>query len=166
MPVESILAFQGVKVGDFQGRTLSMPSSGIMAVNPEISEAFDLRGWYDVEGSTVNIQSYSGLSGGMNNAPITEDSLKTIAQVKGEGLGQSEKADYFNMRATAMFVKPEGFYYPACQSPSCNKKMIQSGDEEWKCEKCDKTYTSPDYRSVTMHFHINLDNPTYLLFFC
>ncbi|KAG0151774.1 hypothetical protein CROQUDRAFT_650815 [Cronartium quercuum f. sp. fusiforme G11] len=146
VPVESIIAFQGVKVGDFQGRTLSMGSSAIMAVNPEISEAFDLRGWYDTEGSTATIQTYNGLSGGTNNAPITEESLKTIGEVRTEGLGQSEKADYFNMRATVMFIKHEGFSYPACQSLNCNKKMVQYGDDEWKCEKCDKTYPAPDHR--------------------
>lgn len=147
-PVESILAFQGVRVGDYQGRNLSMVSSSIMAVNPEIPEAFDLRGWYDTEGATVAIQSHSGAgSVGMGNqAPITAESLKSIAQVRQEELGQSEKGDYFNLRATVVFVKNETFSYPACPTERCNKKMVQDGDDEWKCDKCDKTYPAPDHR--------------------
>ncbi|KAH9821569.1 hypothetical protein DFH28DRAFT_883097 [Melampsora americana] len=147
-PVESILAFQGVRVGDYQGRNLSMVSSSIMAVNPEIPEAFDLRGWYDTEGATVAIQSHSGAgSVGMNNQiAITEESLKSIGQVKLEELGKSEKGDYFNLRATVMFVKNEVFSYPACPTERCNKKMVQHGDDEWKCDKCDKTYPEPDHR--------------------
>lgn len=146
-PVESILAFQGVKVGDYQGRNLSMVSSSIMAVNPEIAEAYELRGWYDNEGSSVVVQSHSNLSGGGNNAPITQESLKTIGQVNAEGLGKSEKGDYYNLRATVMFIKLETFAYPACPTDRCNKKMVQHSDDEWKCEKCDKTYPAPDYRS-------------------
>ena len=40
-----IIAFKGVKVGDFGGRSLSMFSSATMTVNPDINEAHALRGW-------------------------------------------------------------------------------------------------------------------------
>jgi len=42
---DPIIAFKGVKVGDFGGRSLSMFSSATMAVNPDIPEAYQLRGW-------------------------------------------------------------------------------------------------------------------------
>jgi replication factor A1 len=41
-----VIAFKGVKVGDFGGRSLSMFSNATMAVNPDIPEAHSLRGWY------------------------------------------------------------------------------------------------------------------------
>jgi ssDNA-binding replication factor A large subunit len=40
-----VIAFKGVKVGDFGGRSLSMFSSATMTVNPDINEAHALRGW-------------------------------------------------------------------------------------------------------------------------
>jgi replication factor A1 len=40
-----VIAFKGVKVGDFGGRSLSMFSNATMAVNPDIPEAHSLRGW-------------------------------------------------------------------------------------------------------------------------
>ena len=43
--VEPVIAFKGVKVGDFGGRTLSMFSSSTMSINPDIQEAHALRGW-------------------------------------------------------------------------------------------------------------------------
>ena len=41
-----IMAFRGVKVGDFGGRSLSMVSSSTMMSEPDIPEAFELRGWF------------------------------------------------------------------------------------------------------------------------
>jgi replication factor A1 len=40
-----VVAFKGVKVGDFGGRSLSMFSSATMTFNPDITEAHSLRGW-------------------------------------------------------------------------------------------------------------------------
>lgn len=40
-----IVAFKGVKVGDFGGRTLSVSGSSTMVVDPDIEEAHQLRGW-------------------------------------------------------------------------------------------------------------------------
>jgi replication factor A1 len=40
-----VIAFKGVKVGDYGGRSLSMFSSATMSVNPDINEAHALRGW-------------------------------------------------------------------------------------------------------------------------
>ena len=45
---ESVLAFRGVKVSDFGGRSLSLLSSGTMAVDPDIPDAHRLKGWYPI----------------------------------------------------------------------------------------------------------------------
>ncbi|CAH7687044.1 replication protein A DNA-binding subunit [Phakopsora pachyrhizi] len=147
-PTESIIAFQGVKVGDFGGRTLSMLSSSIMAINPEITEAFDLKGWYDSEGVNAKFQSHTNTAyaGTGSNQPITQDSLKTIVEIKDAQIGMDEKGDYFNCRATIMYIKSETICYPACPTERCNKKLLQDGDDEWRCEKCDKVFPAPDYR--------------------
>lgn len=42
---EPVIAFKGVKVGDFGGRSLSMFSSATMSTEPDIPEAHQLRGW-------------------------------------------------------------------------------------------------------------------------
>lgn len=42
---QPIIAFKGVRVGDFNGRSLSMVSSSSMMVDPDIGEAHALRGW-------------------------------------------------------------------------------------------------------------------------
>jgi len=123
-----------------------MLSSAAMLVNPDIPEAFELKGWYDNEGVNAKMQSFSSVGGAGLGREVTEDSLKTIAEIKESQLGMNERGDYFNFRATIMFIKSETISYPACPTDRCNKKLLRDGDDEWRCEKCDKLFPAPDHR--------------------
>ncbi|WVR06269.1 hypothetical protein IAU60_003299 [Kwoniella sp. DSM 27419] len=145
-----VIAFKGVKVGDFGGRSLSMFSSATMSFNPDITEAHQLRGWFDAEGHSKQFQAYTNAmsSGAGSGAAPKPSEIKTIGQAKDEGLGMSEKTDYFTTQATCAFVKQETFSYPACANPDgCNKKVIEEGDG-WLCEKCDKKWPKPIHRYI------------------
>lgn len=152
-----IIAFKGVKVGDFGGRSLSMFSSSTMMVDPDIPEAHGLRGWYDNEGNqtTGNFKTYAnaglgGLGAGAGGpAGANKTERRTIIAAKDQGLGMTgDKPDYFNLRATVIYIKQENLYYPACPSQGCNKKVTQEDDNAWRCEKCDATYPAPEYRYI------------------
>ena len=155
-----VIAFKGVSVSDFGGRSLSMFSSSTMTVNPDIAEAHGLRGWYDTEGLSLaqqgQLRNYSsaGLGGtGMGAGGDFTSNLKerkTIAQAKDEnlGMGSDDKADYFNMRATIVHLKQDNLYYPACPSENCNKKVNLEGNNLWRCEKCDRSFDAPEYRYI------------------
>ncbi|WRT67698.1 uncharacterized protein IL334_004670 [Kwoniella shivajii] len=149
---QPVIAFKGVKVGDFGGRSLSMFSSATMSVNPDISEAHQLRGWFDAEGHNTQFQAYTNqgnansTSGAAQGAKPSE--LKTIGEAKDESLGMSEKTDYFTTSATVAFVKQETFSYPACANPEgCNKKVVDDGTG-WLCEKCDRKWDNPIHRYI------------------
>lgn len=149
-----VIAFKGVKVGDFGGRSLSMFSSSTMAINPDITEAHVLRGWYDNDGAHAQFQAYtnSSVNGGALGAAGAGGNMaerRTIAQVKDENLGMSEKPDYFNVRATVVYIKQENLYYTACPSDGCNKKVALDHENNWRCEKCDRSYEAPEYRYVS-----------------
>jgi replication factor A1 len=122
-----------------------MLSSSVMLANPDIPEAFELKGWYDNEGANTKIQSHSS-SGAAIGREVTEDSLKTVAEIKEAELGTNDRGDYFNFRATIMYIKSETISYPACPTDRCNKKMVRDGDDDWRCEKCDKLFPAPDHR--------------------
>ncbi|PWN30202.1 replication factor-a protein [Jaminaea rosea] len=154
-----VIAFKGVKVGDFGGRSLSMFSSSSMMVNPDIPEAHGLRGWYDSEGNQAagNFKTFAGAGlgglgagGGAGGAAgSNKNERRTIAQAKEQGLGMSgDKPDYFNIRATVVYIKQEGLSYPACPSANCNKKVVMEDENSWRCEKCDTTYPAPQYRYI------------------
>jgi replication factor A1 len=144
-----VIAFKGVKVGDFGGRSLSMFSSSTMSINPDIEESFALRGWYDAIGSEQAFQSHSsaissmGLSGGFNRAEA-----RNLNDVKESQLGMSDKVDYFSAKATIMHIKSENISYPACPTQGCSKKVTQTNEGGWRCEKCDRTFEKPEHRYI------------------
>jgi replication factor A1 len=150
---ESVLAFKGVKVSDFGGRSLSLMSSGTMAVDPDIPEAHRLKGWYDASGRNDSFATHSGMASGAGMATGRQDSTKLIADVKNEQLGM-EDAAYFTLKATIVYIKQENFCYPACRNEGCKKKVTDMGDGTWRCEKCDVSHPSPEYLYI-MSVNVN-----------
>ncbi len=145
---ESVIAFKGVKVSDFGVRSLSLLSSGTMAVNPDIDEAHKLKGWYEAQGRNDTFTSHASLGGSMGVAGGRGDPVKTILQVKDENLGMSETTDYFTTKATIIYVKQDSFSYPACLSPDCNKKVVEEEPGEWRCARCEKSHPKPEHRYI------------------
>ena len=147
---ESVVAFKGVKVSDFGGRSLSLLASGSMNVNPDIDEAHKLKGWYDGAGRNETFQSHQNTMSAISATGGGSNAYKTIAQVRDENLGMGDDTDWFSLKATVIYIKKEGFAYPACRSEGCNKKVQASGfdNESWRCEKCEKEWDAPDYRYI------------------
>jgi replication factor A1 len=149
VPLESVIAFKGVKVSDFGGRSLSLLSSGSMTVDPDIDEAHKLKGWYDAQGRTDTFSSHASLTGGaMGAAGGRKEVYLTLAQVREENLGTSENPDYFTTKATILYIKQDNISYPACLTEGCNKKVIENDPGQWRCERCDKTHPKPEHRYI------------------
>ena len=150
---ESIVSFKGAKVSDFGGRSLSLLSSGSMAIDPDIPEAHKLKGWYDSQGRTDTFASHSNMAS-TGAAGGRQDQTKTIGQVREENLGMSENPDYFSAKATIVYIKQDNFSYPACLTDGCNKKVTDMGDGTWRCEKCDINHPKPEHRYI-MSLNVN-----------
>jgi replication factor A1 len=147
-PLESVVAFQGLKVSDFGGRSLSLLSSGSMAVDPDMEEAHKLKGWYDAQGRTEEFATHSALATGAGSTR-RGDQYKTVAQVKEENLGQSDEVDYFVLKASVMFIKHDenkNLYYDACRGEKCNRKVIEHEANQWHCESCNQDWDAPERR--------------------
>jgi len=146
-PIETVIAFKGVKVSDFGGRSLSLLSSGSMTVSPDIDEAHRLKGWYDAQGRDDEFATHAGLASGSTTA--RKESYKTISEVKDENLGMNpDQADFFSIKATISYIKQENLSYPACQNADCNKKVVETDPGQWRCERCDKTWDKPQHRYI------------------
>ncbi|GLB34780.1 putative as part of the replication protein A (RPA RP-A), a single-stranded DNA-binding heterotrimeric complex, may play an essential role in DNA replication, recombination and repair [Lyophyllum shimeji] len=141
-----VIAFKGVKVGDFGGRSLSMFSSSTMMINPDIEECFALRGWYDSIGAGQAFQAHSNTGGGTMSG-FKRAEMRSIHEVKDAQLGQQDKVDYFSTRATIMHIKSDTISYPACQTPGCSKKVVEVNGS-WRCEKCNKSFDRPEHRYI------------------
>lgn len=144
-PLESILAFKGVKVSDFGGRSLSLLSSGSMMVDPDIDEAHKLRGWFNAVGQNATFSTHQSLapsSGGSKNEN------KIISQIMEEESYLQDTPTYLSLRASIIYVKNNTIAYPACSTQGCSKKVIEDSPGAWWCEKCQKSYPEPLYRYV------------------
>nr|OQO32135.1 hypothetical protein B0A51_00978 [Rachicladosporium sp. CCFEE 5018] len=149
---ESVIAFKGVKVSDFGGRSLSLLSSGSMTLDPDIDEAFKLKGWYDGAGRNEQFQSHANTMGAVGaTSGGRRDEYKTVAQVSEENLGMGESTDWFSIKGTILYVKKDSIAYPACRTTepqTCNKKVVEIDPGKWRCEKCDREWDKPEYRYV------------------
>lgn len=138
-----VVAFKGLKVSDFNGRSLGCSDTTAIAINPDIPEAHRLRGWYDATGHGLAFESYSrdGATGSSSTPMLT------ISDITDNGLGLGEKPDYLAMYGTVSYVRSENPWYPACPNAGCNKKVMDLGGE-WRCEKCDMQFPAPNYRYI------------------
>ncbi|KAM4842902.1 replication protein A 70 kDa DNA-binding subunit [Thomomys bottae] len=143
---QPVMAIKGARVSDFGGRSLSVLSSSTIIMNPDIPEAYKLRGWFDSEGQALDGVSISDQRGGGIGGSTTN--WKTLNEVKLENLGQGDKADYFSSVATVVYLRKENCMYQACPSQDCNKKVIDQQNGLYRCEKCDREFPNFKYRMI------------------
>ncbi|XP_077021615.1 replication protein A 70 kDa DNA-binding subunit isoform X3 [Tamandua tetradactyla] len=142
---QPVMAIKGARVSDFGGRSLSVLSSSTVIVNPDIPEAYKLRGWFDSEGQALDGVSISDLKSGVGGS---NTNWKTLYEVKSENLGQGDKADYFSCVATVVYLRKENCMYQACPTQDCNKKVIDQQNGLYRCEKCDSEFPNFKYRMI------------------
>ncbi|XP_036939586.1 replication protein A 70 kDa DNA-binding subunit isoform X1 [Acanthopagrus latus] len=142
---QPIVAVKGAKLSDFGGRSLSASFSSTVMINPDIPEAYKLRGWYDKEGHTMEGESLTEMKGGSGGG---NTNWKTLSDVKTEHLGHGDKADYYTCIATIVYLRKENCLYQACPSQDCNKKVVDQQNGMFRCEKCDKEFPNFKYRLI------------------
>ncbi len=140
------MLLKSAKLGDYNGRTLSVGGMTVFQVNPDIPEAHRLRGWYDQGGNETCVKELSNQAGmgSSGGGMMTQSNWKTLDKMKTENLGMQDKPDYFSMKGTVLYSKKDNSMYMACPGEGCNKKVIDQNDGTYRCEKCAKTY--PDFK--------------------
>lgn len=99
LPEGSVVALKGVRVTDFNGKSLSMGNTSSLFANPDIQEAYALKGWYDTNASNTTFKSLkSEFSNGADPTKFIAERT-TIANAIESNLGRSEKGDYFSVKA-------------------------------------------------------------------
>lgn len=151
LDVGTPIAIRGAKINEFNGKQLSLVFTSMIISNPNVPEAYKLKGWYDKEGSTgtyTNLRSTTTASSNLSSKEAILERL-TIRQVNEQKLGyNSSKPDFFTLKASISFIRPENFSYPACSSPDCSKKVIEQSDGTWRCEKCSLNFPAPNHRYI------------------
>ncbi|KAG6523162.1 replication protein A 70 kDa DNA-binding subunit A-like [Zingiber officinale] len=146
--VNPVLAIKAGRVSDFGGKSVGTIMTSQLFINPDFTEAHRLREWCNGEGKTMAAPSISRDATTMGR----NDVRKSVAQIKDEGLGRSEKPDWITVKATVTFVKVDNFCYTACPlmvgDRSCNKKVNNNGNGTWHCDRCDQDFPECDYRYI------------------
>lgn len=62
------------------------------------------------------------------------------------GLGAGDKPDYFSTVGMIHNIKAENACYKACPNGDCNKKVIDNGNDTYRCEKCNMDVDRFKYR--------------------
>lgn len=148
---ERIVAFRGLKIGEFQGRTLSAGFNGSIALEPpDLDEGRALHMWNETsrrEGRAP-MATLSASSEKAERDPEPLEQRKTISSVHEEGVGLSEKGDYLSTKATFNFFKHDGNpWYSSCTTPDCKKKVTETNGG-FECMKCNKEIVQPLLRFV------------------
>ncbi|XP_010483760.1 PREDICTED: replication protein A 70 kDa DNA-binding subunit D-like [Camelina sativa] len=144
-----VIAIKSLKVGDFQGVSLSTISRSNVVINPESPEAKKLKSWFDSEGKEVSMSSIgSGMSPLAKNGSrsMYTDRVLLSQITSNPSLGE-EKPVFLSTRAYISFIKPDQtMWYQACKT--CNKKVTEALDSGYWCEGCQKKYEECSLRYI------------------
>ncbi|KAL6624800.1 hypothetical protein ACP70R_032121 [Stipagrostis hirtigluma subsp. patula] len=145
-----ILALKSGCVSHFIGRSVGTIGSTQLKLNPEFPEAERLQQWYLTEGKTASSVSLSQVSSRMRS----NSALKTIAQIRDENLGRSNRPDFITVKAVISHLNVDNFCYPACilelSGKRCNKKVKSNGDGTWYCDICHQSSQNCEYRYLLL----------------
>ncbi|GMH90990.1 hypothetical protein TrST_g6866 [Triparma strigata] len=141
-----VVAFKGLKVSDYGGRSCGTLMSSAILKGPRIPETERIQSWFQNRGANATVKNLSTGGGGAGRVE-TFESRKTVSAIRNEQLGYNEKPDWLSFKATISFIKKDkegGPWYPACpnaEEPCRNMcKVISTSDDHWQCEKCNKQY--------------------------
>uniref|UniRef100_H3AES1 Replication protein A subunit n=1 Tax=Latimeria chalumnae TaxID=7897 RepID=H3AES1_LATCH len=144
---QPVVAVKGARLSDFGGRSLSVLASSTFVKNPDIPEAFKLRGWFDSEGRALEAVSISDMKSDL----LLRDGAtnwKTLLEIEAEAMDLAGKTEYYSCVGTVIFLRKETCLYRACISEGCNKKVVDQQNGFYRCEKCDREFPNFKYRLV------------------
>ncbi|KAG4909630.1 hypothetical protein JHK87_055746 [Glycine soja] len=140
-----VLATKAVRLNDFNGKSVRTIATSQLYVEADFPEVCTLKRWFENEGNNVPTLS---ISREMSNLGKT-DVRKTISQIKDEKLGTSEKPDWISVFVVVSHIKVDNFCYPGCplkiRDKQCNKKVTNSADGTWHCERCNQSIDTCDF---------------------
>jgi replication factor A1 len=142
----SVVGAKGLKVSDWDQRSLSTGYSAKFTFSPDLPDAQRLLTWFRATGGS-DAKAIGGAMAFTKGAGSL--GRKYFSNIDTENLGRKPdgKADTADFRAVVTSVKMDPLWYESCGA--CKKKVQQIDGGSWKCEKCDKTLPDSTTRWMT-----------------
>ncbi|CAG9577292.1 putative replication factor A, 51kDa subunit [Leishmania major strain Friedlin] len=165
-PVGTVVALRQLKVGSFDGVTLSSTYQTKIDINPtDLPDVKKLATWYVATGgANVTSLSSQGLGAASGAGGESDRGRKYLDEIQSEGIGRGLKPEYVDVRCVPIYFKQDAQWYDAC--PTCNKKVTEEGaqGDRFRCEKCDKTVTPTQRYLVSIQVTDNVSQAWLTLF--
>ncbi|CAL5198466.1 unnamed protein product [Lathyrus oleraceus] len=156
-----VVAIKSVKVGDFQGVSLSAISKSLVLIDPEVPEAQKLRCWYDSEGKDTAMAALSAGSINSNAGRSVYSDRVLLSHITSNPSLGAEKPAFFSIRVCINSIKPDqAMWYRACKT--CNKKVTESIDAGYWCESCQKNDQECNLRYIMIARVTDKSGETYI----
>ncbi|KAK8953740.1 hypothetical protein KSP40_PGU007137 [Platanthera guangdongensis] len=145
-----VIAIKALKVGDFQGISVSTVSKSIVQINPDFPETKKLRSWYASKGEGVTMaplsSTLSSISTKAGQRSMYSDRVFLSHITNDQTLGH-EKPVFFSIKAYVSHIKPDQtLWYRACKT--CNKKVTDAVESGYWCEACQKNDDQSSLRYI------------------
>ncbi|URD95318.1 Replication protein [Musa troglodytarum] len=135
-----VVAIKCLKVGDFQGVSLSTLSRSTVVINPSLPETKKLRSWYDSEGKGTSMASVGSNLVSPNSKTGSRSMYSDrvfLSQITDDPTLGQDKPAFFSINVYVSFIKPDQtMWYRACKT--CNKKVTEAVGSGYWCESCQK----------------------------
>ncbi|KAF2901894.1 hypothetical protein ILUMI_04295 [Ignelater luminosus] len=141
-----VIAVKRAKVAEFSGaKNLSAHAHTILKLDPYIPEACILRTVVDID--TI----HDGILNNISISSITSESeipWLTLQEVQEQHLEDSRRSNYFKTKVTILLFRTNNLLYKACPFEECKKKVVDLGNGQYRCEKCNCDYHNFKYRFI------------------
>ncbi|XP_050376905.1 replication protein A 70 kDa DNA-binding subunit B [Argentina anserina] len=161
-----VVAIKSLKVGDYQGVSLSTLSRSSVLVNPDLPEAKRLKSWYESEGKEVPMAPVgSGMSPSANSGAWSMYSDRiSLSHLKENPYLGEDKPVFFSVKACISSIKPDQtLWYRACKE--CNKKVTEGVEGGYWCEGCQKNAEECKLRYILLARAMDAISDVYLSMF-
>ena len=105
-----------------------------------------MRGWYNTTGKDQSckvISARGALGGGMTGPLMTiAEAIKLCAEL-------TDGTQNYIVKGVISLIRKDNALYKSCPTEGCKKKVVDMGNEMWKCEKCNREFPNFKYRILT-----------------
>ncbi|KAI5176673.1 replication factor A1, partial [Pancytospora epiphaga] len=127
---DNSICLKGVRVGEYNGISLSSMRSTQVILNCDIPEAVEIMAWYHSGGKNVS----------------TDKPTANPGQRQFLGSMKDTELEYATIQGSILLIKEGSLYYEACPGDGCNKKVSAEDDGSYRCGKCNYSYPNCNYR--------------------